>query len=305
MQRVPPNLLTMARTVWTADDWQPVAAEHRARTRVWTAPHLARRAAGERHPVEDFLFEYYSHSPAKLERWHPGIGQVLVGGDLDEYRRLVDYRPCGDGVTADLNRLLRRSDGLTWTRDLLALTQGRDARTNCFGLHEWAMVYRTNQAEVRHEAYPLRLGHRGTDEVVESHQLRCTHFDAFRFFTDDARPRNAATLTRRDQQTYEQPGCLHANMDLYRTAYKFSPFVRSSLVADAFELARDIRELDMRASPYDLASLGYTPVQIEEPSGKAEYVAAQRAFAERAEVLRGQLLDELDGLLGLASRAVS
>ncbi|UPK73710.1 3-methyladenine DNA glycosylase [Nocardioidaceae bacterium SCSIO 66511] len=287
----------MAVAVWAADDWAPVAARHRARVRAWTKPHLARRTKGQRHPVEDFLFEYYSHSPTKLERWHPGFGNVLCGPGIDEYADLADYRTYDSGVGPDPDRLRRRREGLEWTRDLLALTQGRDARTNCFGLHEWAMVYRTRQAEVRHESYPLRLGHRGTDDVVESHQLRCTHFDAFRFFTDDARPRNADLLTRRDQQDSEQPGCLHANMDLYRAAYKFSPFVRSELVADCFELARDIRELDMRASPYDLSSLGYSPVRIEEASGKAEYVAGQRRFAARAGVLRGYLLDELTGLL--------
>ncbi|UYM05779.1 3-methyladenine DNA glycosylase [Solicola gregarius] len=289
----------MALTVWATDDWHPVAAEHRARVRTWTAPHLARRESGVRHPVEDFLFEYYSFSPGKLERWHPGIGQVLAGPGVDGYRALADYRAYDDGVGADPERLGRRRDGLVWMRDLLALTQGRDARTNCFGLHEWAMVYRTRRDEVRHEAYPLRLGHRGTDEVVESHQLRCTHFDAFRFFTDEARPRNAAELSRATQPSKEQPGCLHANMDLYRAAYKFSPFVRSELVADCFELARDIRELDMRASPYDLSSLGYAPVRIEDPAGKAEYVAGQRAFAGRAAVLRGRLIDELDELLGI------
>src|SRR5690625_549099 len=193
-----PDVVTA--TVWSVDDWAPVAAEHRARVRTWTAPHLARRAAGQRHPVEDFLFEYYSYSPSKLERWHPGLGHVLTGAGIDEYAALADYRACDAGVTADPDRLARRRDGLSWTRDLLALTHGRDARTNCFGLHEWAMVYRTRPGEVRHEAYPLRLGHQGTDEVVEANRLRCTHFDAFRFFTDDARPRNTATLTRRDQQ---------------------------------------------------------------------------------------------------------
>lgn len=289
---------TYATRVLPPDVWHPLAAAHRDRVRVWTEPHLARRRAGERHPVEDFLFEYYSYSPAKLERWHPGAGHVLSSPGIEDYRELADYREHADGVEPDLERLVRRRDGLRWTRDLLALTQGRDARTDCFGLHEWAMVYRTQPGDTRHARYPLRLGHGGTDTVVESHRLRCTHFDAFRFFTDEARPRNTATLTRNDQQAYEQPGCLHANMDLYRAAYKVSPFVRSDLVADCFELARDIRELDMRASPYDLTSLGYSPVRIEEASGKAEYVAAQRDFADRAAALRERLMEELDALLG-------
>jgi hypothetical protein len=55
-------------------------------------------------------------------------------------------------------------------------------------------------------------------------------------------------------------------------------------------LARSIREMDMRASPYDLTELGYEPVQIETPTGKAEYVAAQRGFAQQAQLLRRRLL---------------
>ncbi len=70
----------------------------------------------------------------------------------------------------------------------------------------------------------------------------------------------------------------------------------SDLVLTAFELARDVRELDMRASPYDLGALGYRPVRVETPEGKAEYVAAQRAFAERGGALRARLLAVLDRL---------
>ncbi len=60
-------------------------------------------------------------------------------------------------------------------------------------------------------------------------------------------------------------------MDLYKHAYRLSPMVPSELVADCFELARDIRVLDMRASPYDLSDLGYSPVRVETAAGKQEY----------------------------------
>ena len=65
-------------------------------------------------------------------------------------------------------------------------------------------------------------------------------------------------------------------MDLYKHAFRLTPLVPSELVADCFELAWDIRELDMRASPYDFSDLGYEPVRIETPEGKQEYVRAQR-----------------------------
>ena len=60
---------------------------------------------------------------------------------------------------------------------------------------------------------------------------------------------------------------------------------------------RDIRELDMRAAPYDLRTLGYEPVRVETAEGKQEYAAAQRAFAERAGRLRSRLITECEQLL--------
>ena len=63
-----------------------------------------------------------------------------------------------------------------------------------------------------------------------------------------------------------------------------------ALLVDCLELARDVRELDMRASPYDLLDWGYEPVRIETPEGKAAYVAAQRGFSERGQALRARLV---------------
>lgn len=78
------------------------------------------------------------------------------------------------------------------------------------------------------------------------------------------------------------------------------PLAPAELIADCFELARDIRELDMRASPYDLAALGFAPVKIETPEGRADYERAQRAFALRARPLRERLLALCDTLLAEA-----
>jgi hypothetical protein len=90
-------------------------------------------------------------------------------------------------------------------------------------------------------------------------------------------------------------------MDLYKHAFRLAPMVPSELVADCFELARDIRVLDMRAAPYDLSDLGYDPVPVETTDGKQEYAAAQRAFAERGAPLRRRLIEECERLLALAS----
>ena len=55
---------------------------------------------------------------------------------------------------------------------------------------------------------------------------------------------------------------------------------------DCLELAAAARELDMRASPYDLRDYGFEPIAIETPAGRAEYVRAQQSVAERAAPLR-------------------
>ncbi|QGN50298.1 3-methyladenine DNA glycosylase [Micromonospora sp. WMMD558] len=272
--------------------WRARRRAHEERVDAWLTPHLARRRRGEKHPVEDFLFTYYSYRPAQLRRWHPGAGVVLRDADAADLGR--DYRAGAAGVTLDTEGVrARRAESVAWIRALLSATAGRSAQFGCFGMHEWAMVYRQTQAEVRHNAWPLRLSPERTAAVVDERGVRCSHFDAYRFFTAPARPLNVLTPTRESQHALEQPGCLHANMDLYKWAYKLSPLVPSELVADAFDLAGEIRTLDMRASPYDLAALGYPPVRVETAEGRAEYVTAQRRFAERAAALRARLLDAL------------
>lgn len=280
----------------TQDEWRRFELAHQARVDAVTADHLGRRASSRKHPVHDFLFTYYSQRPAQLRRWHPGPEVLLQGasGRVDwKFYRYADGAAC-----LDLEAFLAaRSDTTRFVRDLLSATSGRPAHLGCFGLHEWAMVYRQTPEQVRHSDWPLRLGPKGTDEVVESNQIQCSHFDAYRFFTVGARPLNTLAPTRNSQAAMEQPGCLHANMDLYKWAYKLSPAIPSALTLDCFELAREIRELDMRAAPYDLRTLGYEPVEIESPEGKALYVAAQRDFGARAQGLRRRLIDACDALL--------
>ena len=132
---------------------------------------------------------------------------------------------------------------------------------------------------------------------------RCSHFDAFRFFTEPAVRRNSERLTRDGQVAAEQPGCLHAAMDCYKFAYKLGPLVDSALVIECLELAAQARELDMRASPYDLRAYGFDPIAIETPAGRAEYVRVQQGVAERAAPLRDRLADHCERLLATAGTA--
>lgn len=280
--------------------WRARAAAHRERVRRWTDPHRERRRRGRPHPVLDFLFTYYSLRPHRLERWVPGPGLALHGAD--ELLDLPGHVRGPDGtVRLDPAALSPRfADTAGFVRTLLAATASRPARLSCFGLHEWAMVYRTDAP--RHGQVPLRLGAAGTDAVLESLPVHCTHHDAFRFFTAAARPRNALTPTRSDQVAVEQPGCLHATMDLYKWSYKLWPATPAELLADCFALAVEVRELDMRASPYDLRDYGYPPVRIETPAGRAEYARAQAGFAARAAPLRERILAVCDAVRGPATR---
>lgn len=250
-------------------------ARHRERLEPFVEPHLRRRAAGQKHPIHDFLFQYYSYRPAQLMRWQ-------APGTLDPTKA-----PLAKATLA-----------------LLHATGRREANFGCFGLHEWAMVYRNT--DTRHP-HPLRLGNEQTDTVVESHRLGCSHWDAVRFFTPPARPLNTLSPFKDDRAEFEQPGCLHANMDLYKHAYRLADAVGSDLIADAFELAWDVRIMDMRAAPYDMSgmtidpySIEWTPIKIETAEGKREYAELQRQFAERAAPIRQALIQRLTSALGTA-----
>jgi hypothetical protein len=287
--------------------WQALEAHHAARVDGATAAHRERRSDGRTHPVEDFLFRYYNNSPARLRRWHPGAGVLLRDAAHLPRATWAHYRLTGDSVEVDVAGFLAvRGSAVTFVRELLSATVSRPAQLGCFGLHEWAMVHGVPADDVRHAGWPLRLGSAGTDAVVERHGIRCSHFDAYRFFTDSAASRNALRPTRQGQVAMEQPGCLHAGMDVYKWAFKLTPLVPSALVLDAFDLAREIRVLDMEASPYDLRELGYQPVAIETAEGKAEYLERQRAFADRSNALRRRLLIVLDAAVdGAGAEALS
>lgn len=274
--------------------WRERMGAHERRAEALTRDHLDRRSRGRTHPVFDFLFEYYPVRPAQLRRWHPGVGVGLVGDA--PHRRWRDYTVVDGCTGVDVAGFLaRRGSAVSYIRDLLGRTRLNGVQFDCFGLHEWAMVYRTDAP--RHDL-ALRLGAAGTDAVVDAHRIRCTHVDAYRFFTPAARPLNLRVLRREDQPALEQAGCVHATMDLYKWAAKLGPLVPGEVLLDTFELAVDARVLDMEASPYDCRDYGIGVVPIETPEGKAEYVERQRGLSGRAGVLR----DRLVGLIDTAER---
>lgn len=293
-----PAAPTLSAAILPPSLWRERQRAHESRIRAWTDPHQARAARGEKHPVYDFLFEYYAFRPAWLRRWHPGPDIALGGDEARAFLRWPEYRETPEGIALDSGALPpHRREFVLWLRDLLATMQTRPAFFGCYGLHEWAMVYRQTPERLRHNAWPLRLSPHELARIVEASPLCCTHFDAFRFFTAPAQPLNRVQPTRASVPQNEQRGCLHANMDLYKWAFKLAPFTQSELIADCFELARDIREVDMRASPYDFRALGFAPIAIETPDGRAEYEQNQRKFTARGEPLRARLIALCDRLL--------
>ncbi|MGY8694941.1 MAG: 3-methyladenine DNA glycosylase, partial [Verrucomicrobiia bacterium] len=140
--------------------------------------------------------------------------------------------------------------------------------------------------------------------VVESNAIHCTHHDAFRFFTEAARPLNAVQPGSENRADNEQFGCVHFNMDLYRWCYKLNPWVGSELIDDCFRLAIEARILDMRASPYDVSQYGYDPIAIETAEGRELYRVEQKALYERGQPVAKRLLAECERLLGRADACV-
>jgi len=276
--------------------WVACARAHEDRLRPILDPYLERRSRGVKDPVMDFLFEYYTFRPSHLLRWSPGFGVGLQGPAAAIFLEQPAFTRTPVGVTLDPDGFPEhRKQGIRWVRDMLAATEARTPFLGCYGLHEWAMVYRAEA--VRHAQVPLRMTPDALAAFVEAAPVACTHYDAFRFFTPEARPLNRHQPTHATIPSLEQPGCLHANMDVYRWAYKLYPWVPGGLVADAFALACRIREVDMRASPYDLQAAGLDPIPIETPEGRSVYRKHQQRFMHEAAPLRVRLRGVYDALI--------
>jgi len=287
-------------------EWRERERAHAERVTPWTQGRLARRRRGQAHPIDDFLFDYYPYSVAKLLAWHPGHGTALSGQGAERFLDDRHYVRAAEGIRTDLSLAGGKRARMHLALEVLRGTASRPASYACFGMHEWAMVYGTDPADVRHAgSTPLRLSPDEIRGTVDAVGLRCTHFDACRFFTDQAAPLNQIAPTRELQPHFEQPGCVHANMDLYKYAMWCAPYLAAELVADCFALARRARAVDMRASPYDLKDKDQPPIRVETPEGRREYVLHQRALTEEGAGLRLRLIADIEGLTTHASSSGS
>ena len=290
--------------VWPSEVWHALEKQHRERVERLADDFVSRRSRSEKHPVHDFLFTYYNFSPAKLKRWLPPLGVGLRISEADWVQRAwLDSAPmCRAGDVTALNPAHLGGSTLDLARWVAALCRAvgdRTPRLRCFGLHEWAMVYRQPRQQVRHQGYELRMSPEAVAAFVDSQTVCCSHYDAFRFFTPEARPLNVFQPVLETRLEMEQGGCLHTNMDLYKWSAKLWPWVGSDLVGECFALACEGRDLDMRASPYDLSHLGYEPVFIETAEGRAQYESEQRQIAEKASGLRNRLRVAAERLLAV------
>jgi len=280
-------------------EWRAFASAHFDRAQVHTGPARGRRDRGLPHPIADFLFQYYPYPFAFLEQWHPGYGTAIEwSGEAAQdpslrHFSVRSYRQENGACFADPALMPEKEKHrLEWICSLLEATRDRPPNFACHGLHEWAMVY--GGRTVRHEKIlPLRLSQQDIDALVSSRPICCSHHDAFRFFAPEARPFNRLQPDLASRHDHEQPGCLHANMDLYKWAAKAMPWSGSALLLECFELAVRIRDLDMRASPYDLTAWDREAVCIETPDGRKAYEIEQRTLANEAKPLREQLIHRI------------
>lgn len=285
-------------------DWRGRMEKHRQRASSWTTPARRRRGSHQAHPIEDFLFTYYPFSMRKLTQWHPGFGAALeIDNPLPEWLGKSPYKEANGQLHLPIESLPpQKVSRLAWIRELLVATRDRPPNFGCHGLHEWAMVY--GGGDIRHrEVCPLRLPQEQIDELVCSRPICCSHFDAFRFFQPGAQPMNRLQPDMDSRIDLEQPGCVHSGMDLYKWASKSMPWVGSDLQLECFELALELRELDMKASPYDLTAYGHEPIRVETAEGRRQYEQEQKALSSKAAPLRQKLIDQLSLVLASHSAA--
>ena len=153
-------------TVVRPEVWRPQREAYLGRVADWAADRTARAARGHKHPVYDFLFEYYSLRPAHLLRWTPGFGVALAGATRAEVP-WPEFRLSETGLSLRAGAFPgRRLSYLKWAAEYLRAVLAREPSFACLGLHEWAMVYR--DPNVRHPYVPLRLSRAETDAAVEA-----------------------------------------------------------------------------------------------------------------------------------------
>jgi hypothetical protein len=178
------------------EQWRSEAEAYKSRVRRLVGGNLT--SYDSSNPIYNFLFRYYFWKPSSVATFSPGWNRILLGANPCDVthgggqRAPFNWRDRGlyfDGSCCRRETL----EGFEKTLDLLRKTESRPPTLSCFGMHEWAMLYSPPSVEVtasvpsRHQGLPLRLSQELLNSVVEERApLRCSHFDAYRFFAQEA-----------------------------------------------------------------------------------------------------------------------
>ena len=305
-----------SKTVLERSEWILRADAHRRRVRDLLGGIFYDREVHDKHPIYNFIFNYYRFRPHRtIERYSPGLDFGLKNeSDDDEslYLPSSKYLSMNDGCTEIDPVKSLNEKSVTRIRNLhtlLEIVQRRPPNFSCFGVHEFAMLY----SGARHSYYQknvlkLRMTQREIDSIVERAPITCTHFDATRHFPETIASRVKTSPSLRTKN--EQAGCVHTNLDLFKYALRLFPFASSELVADALELAIRARELDMRASPYDLSSVDVTelrydfdltPILIETESGRTKFKNLTMDLYRDSLPIRDRIIKVASSILQIAS----
>ncbi len=297
------NELPWVHEVLDEPTWLALAQAHRERFAARLSEQVERRGHGHPDPTMDFIFQYYGLRPSRFLRYSPGFGVLLQGPAARSFLSDPRYGQCEQGIYLRPEALPHhRRRGLSWIRDLLQKTLEQPPYFRCFGLHEWALVH---GSELLHPSFALRASREEIAEHLHSAGLRCTHYDAYRFFSLESVQLNSIQLSAETMPDTEQPGCLHTNMDLFRWAQKLAPWVSTPLLAQTLDLAWQARIIDSRTCPYDLRPAGWEPITPETEEGRREFAAEQRRIFALATPLRRALIVAYDRVLRWMDESVS
>src|SRR5437667_8852270 len=118
-------------TVLPRATWEKTRAVYLARVRPSVEERLRRMSRGEKHPVYDFLFEYYSFRPAHLLRWTPGFGVALEGATREDVL-WPEFETCDNGLSLPAERFPdHRVSYLRWAVEYFRATAAREPAFAC------------------------------------------------------------------------------------------------------------------------------------------------------------------------------
>ena len=221
--------------------------------------------------MEDFLFTYYSHRPAQLRRWHPGRrGRAARTPTRPSSAATTAPAPPGSpstptAVRARRGRVDRAGSARCWRRPPArpaALRLLRAARVgDGLPADPGGGAAQRLAAAARPGAAPPRSSRSGASGAATSTRSASS--------PPPARPLNLLSPTRESQHELRAAGLpARQHGPLQVGVQAVARWCPASWSPTASSWPGTSATLDMRASPYDLAALGYPPVRIETPDGR-------------------------------------